>query len=412
MDEKSATKNESDKFADYRSDYLFLLIGTNPLPNYVVYHLLAKPSSHIIFVHTSKTDQIANNLITVLNIPSERWTKISVDESNSRDIYTKIFEYSKGKQKLGLNYTGGTKAMAVHAYKAVLDSNPDSVFSYLDARSLELVIDERDSSSKRVPVSLSVKPTIQELFSLHGYRIDNKREVFMPEICEVLANDLFVEFRKWCDEKLRSKDLGKILNKRELGKILNKRELKNVILPVDPPFENLANFWEGCNTLGELAEKWEFGGASRKMEKKVKNLAEWFDGNWLEDYTLLAFLEVAEECKIHDHILGAKFNNGKFEVDVAVLRGYELFVISCTTAINKSLVKQKLFEAYVRGQQLGGDEAKIGVVCFASETSPDASPEIIKKEIEEEWHLENKFRVFGAEQIPNLSLCLKEWLTS
>jgi len=78
----------------------------------------------------------------------------------------------------------------------------------------------------------------------------------------------------------------------------------------------------------------------------------------------------------------------------------------------KAAVKQKLFEAYVRGQQLGGDEAKIGVVCFASETSPNASPERIKKEIEEEWHLEDKFRVFGAEQIPNLSMHLKEWLTS
>lgn len=78
----------------------------------------------------------------------------------------------------------------------------------------------------------------------------------------------------------------------------------------------------------------------------------------------------------------------------------------------KHIVKEKLFEAYVRGQQLGGDEAKIGVVCFASETNPKASPERIRKDIEEEWHLENKFRVFGAEQIPNLSMYLKEWLTS
>ncbi|PAV13801.1 hypothetical protein ASJ81_16415 [Methanosarcina spelaei] len=394
MDKKIATKNESDKFAEYRSDYLFLLIGTNPLPNYVAYHLLAKPSSHIIFIHTSKTDKIANNLITVLNIPSERWTKIPVNESDSRDIYKKITEYSKGKQKLGLNYTGGTKAMAVNAYKAVLDADQDSVFSYLDARSLELVIDERDSSSKRIPASPSIKSSIEELFSLHGYKIDNKREVFMPEICEVLANDLFVEFRKWCDEKLRSKDLGKILNK---------SKLKTVILPVVPPFEILANFWEGCSTLGELAKKWK---------TNVENLANWLDGNWLEDYTLLAFQEVAEECKIHDHILGAKFNYNKFELDVAILRGYELFVVSCTTASKKSIVKQKLFEAYVRGQQLGGDEAKIGVVCFASDRSSDASPEIIKKEIKEEWHLENKFRVFGAEQIPNLPIYLKEWLTS
>jgi len=68
LNEKNATKSDLGKFAEYRSDYLFLLIGTNPLPNYVVYRLLAKPSSHIIFVHTSRTDRITNNLITVLNL--------------------------------------------------------------------------------------------------------------------------------------------------------------------------------------------------------------------------------------------------------------------------------------------------------------------------------------------------------
>jgi hypothetical protein len=394
LDKKNEKRNELDKLADYKSDYLFLLIGTNPLPNYVVYHLLAKPSSHIIFVHTSRTDQIANNLITVLKIPSERWTKIPVDESNSRDIYTKILEYSNGKQKLGLNYTGGTKAMAVHAYKAVLDANPYSVFSYLDARSLELVIDKKDSSSKRIPVSRSVKPTIKELFSLHRYTINHSEiDVFMPEICEILKEGLFASFRSWCDENLRSTCTKEMLKKPELN---------NVCLPVNPPFENLVNFWGECSTLGELAKMWG---------KDIEKLAKWFDGNWLEHYTLSSFQEVAEKCEIHDYILGAHCNK-KFELDVAVLRGYELFVVSCTTMSKKPEVKQKLFEAYVRGQQLGGDEAKIGVVCFASETSPNASPEIIKKEIEEEWHLEDKFRVFGSEQIPNLSMHLKEWLTS
>lgn len=394
MDEKNATKNESDKFADYKSDYLFLLIGTNPLPNYVVYHLLAKPSSHIIFVHTSRTDQIANNLITVLNIPSERWTKIPVDESNSRNIYTKILEYSNGKQKLGLNYTGGTKAMAVHAYKAVLDANPDSVFSYLDARSMELVIDKRDSSSKRIPVSVSVKPKMKELFALHGYNIDSEKEIFMPEVCKILGNEIFGSFRKWCDENLRATPSKQMIKK---------LELKNVRLPVNSPFENLSNCWGECKTLGELAETWG---------KSVNELAGWFDGNWLEHYTLSAFQEVAKECEIHDYIVGAQFNNSKFELDVAVLKGYELFVVSCTTMSKKPDVKKKLFEAYVRGQQLGGDEAKIGVVCFASETSSDGSPERIRKDIEDEWHMEDKFRVFGAEQIPNLSMHLKEWLTS
>ncbi len=396
MNEIKINEDELKGFDEYRSENLVLLVGTNPLPNYVAYHLLSMPSSptsHIFFVCTKTTDTIADNLINVLKIGHDKWTKIQVNESNGKDIYSKISDKLKGKQKIGLNYTGGTKTMAVHAYRAVEAVDPDSVFSYLDARRLELVIDKKDCLTKRVPINTSVKPKIKELFQLHGYSVNSNGHIFMPEMCKILGNNLYEDFSKWCKENLRANS----------PKMLNKPKLRNVILPVNPPFEDLVIFWDGCSTLGELANKWN---------KKVDDLAKWLEGKWLEDYTLLSFQQVSDECDIHDSILGAQFNNNKFELDVAVLKGYELFVASCTTADKKGLVKQKLFEAYVRGQQLGGDEAKIGVVCFASETSSDASPEIILKEIEEEWYLENKFRVFGAEQIPELSLRLKEWLNS
>ncbi|AKB19475.1 hypothetical protein [Methanosarcina sp. WWM596] len=399
MNDIKINEDELKRFDDYRSENLVLLVGTNPLPNYVACHLLSKPSSHIFFVCTKATNKIADNLINVLKIGEDKWTKIQVDESNSNNIYSKISNQLEGKQLIGLNYTGGTKAMAVHTYRAVEAVAPDSVFSYLDARSLELVIDKKDCLSKRVHTNTSVKPKLEELFKLHGYSVNYKEHIFMPEMCKILGNNLFQDFSEWCEKKLRS----------DSSKLRSNQELKNVILPVNSPFEDLVIFWDGCSTLGQLTEKWK---KENKWRKKVNDLAKWLEGKWLEDYTLLSFQKISDECDIHDSILGAQFNNNKFELDVAVLKGYELFVTSCTTTNKKGLIKQKLFEAYVRGQQLGGDEAKIGVVCFASEESSDASPEIILKEIEKEWHLENKFQVFGAEHIPDLSTHLKEWLNS
>ena len=55
--------NEFDKF---RTKHLFLLMGTNPLPNYVAAKLLLAPDGCIYFVHTDETDKITDKLIETL----------------------------------------------------------------------------------------------------------------------------------------------------------------------------------------------------------------------------------------------------------------------------------------------------------------------------------------------------------
>jgi hypothetical protein len=93
------------------------------------------------------------------------------------------------------------------------------------------------------------------------------------------------------------------------------------------------------------------------------------------------------------------------------LKGYQLIVLSCTTDSKKGLLKQKLFEAFVRGKQLGGDEAKIGLICFA-DSKGDSTPKIIREEIEEDWDSRGKFCVLGHEHLENLSSHLQEWFRS
>ncbi len=90
-----------------------------------------------------------------------------------------------------------------------------------------------------------------------------------------------------------------------------------------------------------------------------------------------------------------------------------MFAISCTTGSNKGLIKQKLFEAYVRARQLGGDEARVGVVSFAPSDNPESTPARIKQEIEEEWDAKGKFRVYGGvADLPDLPAHLQEWCNS
>jgi hypothetical protein len=147
-------------------------------------------------------------------------------------------------------------------------------------------------------------------------------------------------------------------------------------------------------------------------------VAKWLDGKWLEHYTLWALQQIASECQMHQawmNIEAIKKNDNKdrsFELDVVAMRGYQLFAISCTTGYKKSPLKSKLFEAYVRARQMGGDEARVGLVSCAPKDNPDSNPSSIQSEIEEAWDAQGKVRVFGAEHLPDLPTYLKDWFDS
>src|SRR5262249_27244300 len=105
---------------------------------------------------------------------------VEVDEADPSDIHMKIWGYLDGAQppELGLNYTGGTKAMAVHAYRTVehwcAEAGVVPVASYLDPRHLELIFDPPDIESGDRPqcvyVGREVPLTLEQMMKLHGLR--------------------------------------------------------------------------------------------------------------------------------------------------------------------------------------------------------------------------------------------------
>ena len=142
-------------------------------------------------------------------------------------------------------------------------------------------------------------------------------------------------------------------------------------------------------------------------KKEPKYLCQWLDGAWLEHYVLSQIYAVSQDCQLHDWgttlATDPESSLFEFEFDVAAMRGYQLFGISCTTDLSKTIGKSKLFEAYVRSRQLGGDEARVGLVCGY----PD--PEKLQSEVTYSWDAEGKIRVFGPQHLPNLGDHLTRW---
>jgi hypothetical protein len=181
----AAMAETSDELSHYQVDHLLLLVGGNPLPNAVAGMVLGKREGRITLIHTQETFDIAQRLATwFVTKKFQRPALKQVKESEANSVYDAIggtlHHFSDGL--VGLNYTGGTKAMAVHAYRATeawgREHGLKPVFTYLDARTLEMVIDaphpESGEFAQTIPLALQGHVELADLFSMHGW--ENKSE--------------------------------------------------------------------------------------------------------------------------------------------------------------------------------------------------------------------------------------------
>jgi len=410
----------------YKVDHLFLLIGENPLPNYVAARLLLNKGGMPYLVYSKGTKDPAERLQTILSnepigLKTAQLVPLNEHESDAYHIQKEIRQRLESIKagKIGLNYTGGTKAMAVHAYRAVFSrERPDTVFSYLDPRKLEMCIDREDGDRIRLkvkPESLEVK--LVELFELHGLKLKGKPtpEAQLPELAAALAKVFKDEdkAKHWFDwyfnvfrEEARKNKNGNWDDWKSPTKLT---ALSISVEKIPPEVETEFKRENLISSDGKLSLQAVQQLKTIKQEavfKKIKYFCKYIDGLWLEHHVLHQVKNIAEQNSIKDYGLNFKVplpgTQQGFEFDVAFTRGYQLFAISVSTASKRELCKLKLFEAYLRARQMGGDEARVALICCTNE------PDTLKAEMA--LLDDKKIAVFGREDLMNLPKRIEEWI--
>ena len=386
----------------YRSDHLFLLIGSNPLPNWVAARLLMKQDATAYLVHSTESIDVARRLAKKLLSQGYRQPEyVPVREaSDASEIYrsVKTFVERIRAGRIGLNYTGGTKVMAVHSYLALERELPrglvDPVFSYLDAHKLSLYF---YGVNKPIFVGLdeNVRLTLQELMGLHDEYVIaplNREPIAWPVVEAV--------------EKLHRTEAGYKAWRKWITSLQNKSPLASTTLEwpeeVSPVAIALSQGRSLTISLGDLCrdQVWSYSRINQP-----ERLASWLEGEWIESYVLGILKANQKLYRLHDFCQDLNISKGAFhfQVDVAAIRGYQLHFFTCWGGNNRQTAKYKLSEAFTRARQMGGDEARAALVCMSEE------PQAIESEVAQTMQIEGRVKVFGRRELEKLNQHLADW---
>jgi hypothetical protein len=409
-------------------EHLILLVGTNPLPNYIVaeYYLKNNNDLKVIYlVHAEKTGRQqatktqAENLERVLKrrhagkllfpLPAISISDVSNATRIFEDINKKLISKFPDKCNVHLNYTGGTKALSVHVYRSIEHEEKKIAgksFSYLDGRNFMIVDDDKGMIAGDLLDKVDI--SFEELIALHGFKRRNKdSKIDFSEANKVFAalidNGTLTEY---CNEKTGYNRTKFESNKKrgELAKTI--KELKVDELKQLQP-NNV--FLAVIKVIPEGFQLFDKEGSFQEPENnsKCKNAIKYLDGGWMEDY-------------VHD-VLKDQLNDGNteikknweidkdgwktyFELDVILIRGYQLIGISCTTSSVKHICKNKGFEIIHRTRQIGGDEARAVLVTMVD----DDVKEKLQKELELNTGItSSNILVLGENDLPEQRLLRK-----
>jgi hypothetical protein len=340
--------------------HLILLIGTNPLPNFVIadYFLQHNKQLQTIWlVHSERNDiqagtlEQAENLEKLLHkfwvekhpqlkFPLQKIALSDVSNANAirREVEQKILSQWNDDDTFHLNYTGGTKSMATHVYYSMKESkfNKKQSFSYLDANNFRLVVDDYGVIVKDLRKQVQLE--FADLIALHGFQRINKDSDNITEMQALQAYQRYIS-----DPKTNS------MNEQDGNPF--ELYLKNKLT---------TKFGTRLNSGSGILLNWKI--------KKV---------NWRTD----------------------------FELDIILLNGYQPTVISSTVSSKKSSCKNKGFEVILRSRQIGGDEARAILITRSNRQQT----QLLQEELIYETGRDKKnILVLGIEDLRNEEIYLRK----
>ncbi|MBO8159003.1 DUF1887 family CARF protein [Thermosyntropha sp.] len=429
---------------------LVLTVGTNPLPSYVVGKYLNNYDK-LVLIHSEKKDyqkgtyDYAQKIKSGLEKYSEKTDYFFIKLENvsdpkeiRRDLKNGInaclcFKDQNEIEEIHLNYTGGTKTMAVHIYNFFKENYNDKLkASYLDARNYKLVFEDGTvEPSGKKDLRDYVKISIDELLQLHLYKkceensLDIKQkykfknefgadnfEKISHQIEYIVKNEKSKDFTKWLSDVFRKvfKNGNDILrSKRKFIEHIEKISEKVARFDNETPDfvkDLLKAFPEKNRIIDEKQGLWRPGDDinNHQLEKRIKPVVEFLNGRWLEWYiysqTESELLSMPNELQEGEQFglslearKASRENTTEFELDMFVLYGYQLIGISVTTAEKRGTCKLKGFEVIHRVKQIGGDESKAILVTGLGSGTKSLEDDLAY----ETGSAEGKIKVFGIE---------------
>lgn len=395
---------------------LVLLVGSNPLPNYL--SACALRPDQVMLVYSAETQDAMQRLKQALADAQPSWTLDAImvgDATCATDVTRTIGEALEGVavHDIWLNYTGGTKVMAAHARMAFKEKGglPANA-SYLDeggpTQAPRLRFD--DGATKVLADFKCVPLTLETILGLHGISYEPrspKNPAPTPadanEILRKVLGDVPLASSLYCERKR-----------------LEDKEYSNPAKAINVPF--LSAQYGLRLSLPAIPTQELLDRLSNREERKSW-FRQWYafiGGEWLEEWLGQAIKDLGLTPN-PEIVVGVNAQRGKekanLEVDIAVIRGHRSYFISCTTDTTKHLCKLKLFEVAVRSRQLGGDLARAALVCLADDDTVGA----LQRDIDDVWGAKNTTRVFGLSDIKAWSghagadadtTALRTWLES
>jgi hypothetical protein len=367
----SATCNER------RSEKLALLVGSNPLPNYLAATVL-RPEE-VVLLYSPETREPRDRLERAFKDKGITISDVCIPDAT--DV-RKIRDACASLQVGHLHYSGGTKPMAAHA-RATFGLG-EAQASYLDERKGLLRFDDGYDIelAKR-----DLRLTLDLVLALHGAKRvgtpstgnGGPTESDVDKVCArvfeepTLSRSLFNHF---CPEGRRQSF---------------KQAKQNPWKSSDHDLTLTATTIPDSDWPKARYEAWD----------------EFLTGGWLERWTagvIRSCLGASTAVQVGVHCQRDKPVATEFEIDVVLIRGHRLYVVSCTTEHEKKAIcKSKLFEVAMRARQMGGDLARSALVCLLDGSDNRGSYVYqLRSDIASVWDAPNVPRVFGLAD-------LREW---
>ncbi|RPI19847.1 MAG: hypothetical protein EHM58_00195 [Ignavibacteriae bacterium] len=401
---------------------LILLIGTNPLPNYVTakYIIDNNPELKNVWLlysaedHQRSTKDYADNIKCVLNETAKNFKgEINLipltDVENAQTLKNDLNDNLKRElgNRIHLNYTGGTKVMGIFVYEWINSLEvKEKSYSYLSARTFALINPDKDLDYIDLRKEIDIE--LKDLISLHSYkRLNNDREIFFK------AANLYGEWVSYNTDKLF------IISDKKENKSLKYffySFMANSKLVCEETFNSKKEIFKFYTIEGKLLEinntlppnirffktNGEFN-TGLEYNPRLQEIIEFFSGVMLEMF-IYKLLKDNSKNVYHDWKMKKEGITERFQLDVAWINGYQLIGISCTTSSNKSECKSKAFEVIHRVQQIGGSEAKsILITTMEEEISHHESGvsdiKLLGEELETDLGVGKKILVLGRKDL-------------